>query len=190
MINPDSFFARIRAGLFHDMSQGQVDGCNAIIGAWVKWQPDADLRYVAYALATAYRETAATMQPIAEYGHGQGHDYGVGCGPYGKIYYGRGLVQLTWVTNYRNATEKLQAKGVLDAASDLVRDPELALRADIASEILVFGMIEGWFTGRKLGDYFSAASDDPVNARRIINGLDHADEIAGYHQIFLTALSA
>ena len=50
------------------------------------------------------------------------------------------------------------------------------------------GMEQGWFTGKKLGDYFSADTDDPVNARRIINGNDKDTLIAGYHQKFLTAV--
>ena len=50
------------------------------------------------------------------------------------------------------------------------------------------GMAEGWFTGRKLGQYFNDDEDDPVNARQIINGNDQDDLIAGYHRTFLAAL--
>lgn len=190
MINRDSFFFHIRASLFHSMTQSQVDGCNAILDAWVKFRPYADLRWVAYALATAYRETAATMQPIGEYGKGAGHSYGQPAGPFGKCYYGRGLVQLTWESNYQKATTRLHGLGALPADKSLVEDPELALKPDIAAAIMIDGMEEGWFTGKKLGDYFSLVSDDPTNARRIINGVDHAEEIAGHHDQFLSALSA
>ncbi len=37
------------------------------------------------------------MQPIEEYGRGKGRKYGAPAGPYGKIYFGRGYVQLTWL---------------------------------------------------------------------------------------------
>lgn len=190
MIDRDFFFFHIRAGLFRSMTQSQVDGCNAIIDAWEKDESLADLRWVSYALATAYHETAATMQPIAEYGHGYGRAYGVGCGPYGKVYYGRGLVQLTWITGYENATKRLRARGVIGPSVDLVRNPELALDPAIASAIAIFGMLEGWFTGKKLADYFGPDADDAVNARRIINGTDCAGEIAGEYEHFLSALSS
>jgi putative chitinase len=50
------------------------------------------------------------------------------------------------------------------------------------------GMAEGWFTGRKLGQYFNDDEDDPVNARQIINGNDDDTLIAAYHSQFLSAL--
>jgi putative chitinase len=49
-------------------------------------------------------------------------------------------------------------------------------------------MAECWFTGRKLGQYFDDDTNDPVNARQIINGNDDDTLIAGYHDLFLAAL--
>jgi len=54
---------------------------------------------------------------------------------------------------------------------------------------MILGMTEGWFTGRKLGDFFSATMERPVQARTIINGTDKAETIAGYYRIFKNALS-
>ena len=71
---------------------------------------------------------------------------------------------------------------------DLVDHPEMALDSLIATRILFRGMAEGWFTERKLGEYFNAERDDPINARQIINGNDQDTLIAGYHEKFLTAL--
>ena len=51
-------------------------------------------------------------------------------------------------------------------------------------------MAEGWFTDRKLGEYFNTEKDDPINARQIINGNDQDTLIAGYHDKFLAALTA
>lgn len=40
-------------------------------------------------------------------------------------------------------------------------------------------MREGWFTGKRLGLYIvEAQPPDYVNARRVVNGTDHAQEIA------------
>jgi hypothetical protein len=51
-------------------------------------------------------------------------------------------------------------------------------------------MQDGDFTGKDLSDYFDADTDDPVNARRIVNGTDKAQLIAGYHAKALTAVRA
>ena len=66
----------------------------------------------------------------------------------------------------------------------------MALDSLIATRILFRGCAEGWFTTHKLGQYFNAEKDDPVNARQIINGNDQDELIAGYHDQFLEALTA
>ena len=43
-----------------------------------------------------------------------------------------------------------------------------------------YGMRNGSFTGKKLGDYINDAGCDYRNARKIINALDQADRIKGY----------
>ena len=137
-----------------------------------------DMRWLAYAFATTYHETAFTMMPIKEYG---GESYLRGK-PY-YPYYGRGYVQLTWEDNYRKMGNKL---GVNMLGSNM----DKALQPDIAAEVMYVGMRDGDFTGKKLSTYFSATINDPVNARRIINGTDKAQTIAGYHEKFLSALNA
>ena len=58
-----------------------------------------------------------------------------------------------------------------------------------AVKIMFLGMQEGWFTGRKLSQYINDQLTDFVNARRIINSIDRAADIAGYAEKFLKALS-
>ena len=168
LTNPAAFFTAVRSA-YGGLSQKQVAGFNAIIGRF----KGSDPRHLAYMLATAWHETDRTMQPIREYGRGSGKKYGT-------TFYGRGLVQLTWEANYVKAGTKL--------GLNLRASPDLALEATVAADIMFLGMTEGWFTGRKLGDYFGATTDDPVGARRIINGSDKAEMIAGYHRTFLAAL--
>ncbi len=130
---------------------------------------------LAYVLATAYHETAGTMKPVREYG---GEAY-----LKSKAYYpyvGMGYVQLTWKVNYEKASKEL---GV-----DFVKTPKLLLEAKYAAPILVVGMKEGWFTGKKLSDYITLSKSDFVNARRIINGVDKKDLIAGYAKSYDTDL--
>lgn len=72
---------------------------------------------------------------------------------------------------------------------DLLNNPDLALKDDIAAQIMVKGMTKGIFTGVNLDRYFYAERTDWVNARKIINGLDMAEKIAGYAKIFYRGLT-
>ena len=124
----------------------------------------------AYVLATADHETNHTFLPVregfwlknAETWRKRNLRY--------YPWYGRGFVQLTWETNYLKAGKKI---GV-----DLIKDPDAAMQPDHAAKILVLGMVEGWFTGKKLSDYITLQKSEFVSARRIINGTDKDDEIA------------
>ena len=181
-LNRSAFFDCVRAAPFGGrLSASQVAGIEAILDACPAMLGLASL---AYCLATTFHETARTMKPIEEYGRGKGRTYG----PTG--FWGRGFVQLTWEANYAKATAALRKLGVLTAAEDLVKTPAIAMRPDVAAAILFYGMVEGWFTGKKLADYFGPGRNDPVGARRIINGTDKAATIAGYHATFVDALTA
>lgn len=181
-INRGFFFTHVRRMMFANvLQQSQVDGINAILDAWEAKYAEGDDRWLAYALATTYHETDQHMQPIEEYGKGRGMPYGKPDPTTGKVYYGRGFVQLTWERNYKTMSDLL---GV-----DFVDHPELALELDNATKIMFIGMIKGLFTGRSLGDYFNNTTNDWVNARRIINGLDKAQAIAMYGHNFYSAIS-
>ncbi len=76
---------------------------------------------------------------------------------------------------------------------DLLNHPELALNPIVALEILFEGMTKGYssfgdFTGKSLEQYFNKNTNDPIRARRVINGNDCAKSIAHYHNIFLRGL--
>jgi len=142
-----------------------------------------DVRVVSYVLATIKHETAGTLAPMTEFGSDDyfeqkyGKDTGIGralgndTAGDGSRYRGRGYLQLTGKRNYQRFSEKL---GV-----DLLQNPERALDADISFRIASLMMIEGFATGKKLGDYITADKTDYVNARRTVNGgLDRAAQIA------------
>jgi len=98
----------------------------------------------------------------------------------GVKFHGRGYVQLTGRSNYRKAGKLV---GV-----DLLKDPNRALDLEIAGKILFVGMETGLFTGKKFGDYFYKTKEDWFNARRIINRLDKAPQIAAYAKKFYGAI--
>jgi putative chitinase len=188
------FYASLRArgsGVFGtSLSQGQVSGIEAVLDeAEKRGTPRSHLSYM---LATDYHETGATMQPIYERGkaayfnkYEPGTKIGAVLGNTlkgdGFRFRGRGLVQLTGRRNYGFAGRKL---GV-----DLVAYPDRALELRLAVAVMFDGMTEGWFTSRKLSDY-DGARYDFLNARRIINGMDRAEQIAKYARAFEAALVA
>jgi hypothetical protein len=184
MRDPAAFFAYVRAHppLGPKLSAEEVAGCNTLLTACKEW-PAA---WTAYALATAYHETAGTLRPIREYGKGHGRPYGRPGRNGGQVPYGRGYVQLTWDENYEHADKELGLGGKLVADYDLALDP------DIAARIMRRGMEEGWFTGRSLPLYLGpvAKREAFVKARRIINGSDKAQLIADYAMTFQSALIA
>jgi len=73
MINRKSFYDSFRVD-FGNVKQGQVNGFEAIFN--VADKQNTDVYHLAYMLATAYHETASTMQPIEEYGKGKTRPYG------------------------------------------------------------------------------------------------------------------
>lgn len=202
-----AFFDSVRNSLFSgSLKQSQVDGLNDILKA----SEGKAVRHRAYILATAYHETGLAMSPNVEslnytsasriravwpsrfasvaaaqpyvrnpkalankvYNGRMGNRSGTDDG---WDYRGRGQVHLTGRDNYKKASA---ATGL-----DLVGSPDLALRRDVSAKILVAGMSEGWFTGKRLSDYQSYE-----DMRRIVNGTDKAAVIAGYAVKFEAAL--
>lgn len=197
LLNAPAFFDHLRSTqvLGPTLDQGEIDGLNAILAACgsAAWGP----KFTAYALATADRETGGTMKPIKEWGGAQyftrmydvtGRDpararkMGNTAPGDGARYCGRGYVQLTWKANYQKLGDLV--------GFPLVGNPDLAMRPDVAAEVMILGMSRGLFTGKKLADYITAEKCDFVNARRVINGLDHAKEIAREADHYFAALNA
>jgi hypothetical protein len=188
VIDKKKFYEAIKESLFKGkLLPSQVKGMESIFASCDTYNVKEPTR-IAYVMATAAWETARTMRPIKEFGLGKGRPYGkkidVDGKPYDQpdhIFYGRGYVQLTWKSNYAKMGKLL---GV-----DLVNNPDLALDETISAKILVMGMVLGLFTGRKLSDYITKEKTDFINSRRIINGTDRAELIAGYAEKFLAALT-
>lgn len=183
--NEKPLFDSLRSTLFRGgLAQEQIDGIHALLAAMIeaRWP----LAYAAYGFATAYHETARTMQPVRE-----AFNLSEGWRRKNLRYYpwyGRGFVQLTWEANYKKADEKLGLGGSLLANKDR------AMELPIAAKIMTRGMAEGWFTGKSLATYLPASGPSDhahyEQARRIINAMDKAGEIAGHAVKFQEALQA
>jgi hypothetical protein len=193
------FFSQTRLMLFGGkFKQPQVDGLGAILDYWCAHHENEDDRKLAYLLGTAHHETGRTMQPIREWGGNTYFTRRYDPPPDGKLpdvakalgntkrgdgarFCGRGFVQLTGRSNYRDWSKRC---GV-----DLIEEPDRAMELDIAVRILVEGSLLGTFTGKSLGHYFTPAKADWFNARRVINRLDKADLVASYAKSYYAAIS-
>lgn len=131
---------------------------------------------IAYVLATVEWETGHTFAPVREAFWKDEEWRRANLTRY-YPYYGRGYVQLTWKANYSKYA------GILNI--DLVNNPDLALEPETALSILVHGFKTGAFTGKKLTEYINDQGTDFINARRCINGLNKAEEIAALAENFL-----
>lgn len=149
---------------------------------------DRLLEDCAYVLATAFHESGR-FKHTEEIGQGRGHDYGepiVSMRGVKVTYFGRGFVQLTWLQNYSKMSVFLSLE--MGREIDLVNKPDLASQPEMASLIIWEGMIRGMFTGKNLADYIRPGAVDYVGARRIVNGNDKDELIAGYALKFEEAL--
>ena len=146
---------------------------------------------VAYVLATSEHESACGkwMKELwgptaAQRGYEGRQDLGNTQPGDGLRYRGRGYVQITGRRNYTHWARRL---GV-----DIVAKPDLvATDPSLAARILVQGMRDGSFTGKKLADYFRPGEDpDFFNARAMINGdkRKNGEKIAGHARRYLAAM--
>jgi hypothetical protein len=89
-------------------------------------------------------------------------------------YFGRGYVQLTWWSNYVTA-------GIATGHGlDLLLDPELVSSPKVAYALMSHGMRtgKGFANNHKFSQYFLGDMTNYAGARAMVNGSDHADEIA------------
>jgi hypothetical protein len=199
------FYDAVRTSLFAGkLSHSQVDGMESLLDVWDKhFAGAADIPnptdHLAYDLATAFHETAKSMQPITEYGqvsyfdkYNPGTKLGEQLGNTekgdGYRFRGEGHVQNTGRRNALKATTRLNE--MFGLGIDLVANPEQRRDPFVSAMSLFLGNKEGWWTGKKLGDYLIPGRPDFVNARRVVNGTDKAATIAGYAAKFKAAIQA
>lgn len=214
-MNKAQFFDTIKAtGIFgSSLSDGEVSGCEAIIDECMAQR--ATLEQAAYILATAHGETGGRMQPIREnmnyslkrmkqvfsasrlgphperlVGNPQAIANQVYNGMLGNrpgtndgwIYRGGGIGQTTGRDSYQKGA-RLFGMSVEDfvAHNNTTKG---------AAQYLVRGMLNGWTTGRKLGDFVGPGRKDYFNARRTWNGTFEAARYAKLAEAFENALRA
>ena len=156
---------------FGYMGETQQDSIRKIVAAFHRYG-DGDQNKLAYILATAKHES--NFRPVQERraAPNQTELYNRQNKYWSSGYFGRGFVQLTWKENYQKMARVFRV--------DFVNQPELALESTYAARILVYGMMQGSFTGLALGDFINEESQDFYKARQVVNRLDRAGLIAEY----------
>lgn len=182
--NRTTFFQKYREA-FGSVQQLQVEGIEFLLGK-IESDPEwKSIPQVSYFFATIKHETGIerngvlqTYQPIKELrGRAGTKIRAIQDRYWGTDAFGRGLIQITWPANY--------AKFGLSK-----NEYDKALEPDTAYDIAARGMRKGMFTKFRLSDFINDKEVDYFNARRIVNGLDKAEQIAGYAQKFERILKA
>ncbi|HYH85813.1 MAG TPA: hypothetical protein VEX60_10035, partial [Pyrinomonadaceae bacterium] len=172
-------FLRIFGGLFTQRDLDQLL-------SFIERDPCmTDVRWAAYVLASIQYETGAdvtgtrgptpflpgteknTLDVLTKLYEGR-RDLGNTQPGDGWKFRGRGYIQITGRSNYAKFSGLLGLTG----NDDLTLYPDRALDPEIAYRVVSVGMVEGQFTGRKLGDYINDQGADYLNARSIINPAD------------------
>lgn len=173
LVDAGTFYTNLRK-ITGPLNEIQVSTVENLLKSAAHWS----VGELSYGLATAWHE--CRLMPSEEIGKGKGKSYGK-VGKYGQAPYGRGLVQLTWDVNYEWADKICSEAGLIQTGA-ILRDFNLVMRPDIATKILVKGMETGAFTGKRIADYVGeqGTAEGFRQARRVINGMDRAGDIAAY----------
>lgn len=183
------------------ISQKQVDGLREIVAFLAKHLVGtaSSIPWAAYMLATVKHETANTFQPIVERGRRAYFDryeitsknprhrriarsLGNTEPGDGWLTRGRGYIMITGRDNY------VQFSPIVGI--DLIKQPDAARIPSVALKIMHHGMVQGLFTGKRLGHFITPQKINYPQARRIVNRMDKAMVIAAYAEKFEIVLYA
>ena len=173
-MNKKIFFDLYRSQLDKDkkLTQREVNALDKFLDMVVAQRFYFTIPQWAYVFATTFHETAFTFEPVREAFHLSENWRKRNLRYY--PYYGRGFVQLTWDYNYRKY--------------GIEKNPDEALESKKAFDILIDGMKNGVFTGKRLDYYINDTRKAYVYARYVINGKDKRQTIAKYAETFETIL--
>lgn len=197
-MNAATFFDRVRPIFGGSLTQGQVDGLNAVLDAWAKYG-NGDSRGLAYVMAIAFHEVNFEPDRVENMNYSASRIREVWPSRFPTVDAARpyannpeGLANKVYSNRLGNGAEasgdgaRFIGRGLAQPTGrghaeqftallgvNFVDHPELYLVPAHGARILVEGMTRGLFTGRKLADYFPPGKvesrQDIINARAIVN---------------------
>tara|TARA_R110001606_G_scaffold367726_1_gene523321 strand:- start:670 stop:1221 length:552 start_codon:yes stop_codon:yes gene_type:complete len=175
-MNKAIFFKEYRNHLDKDrkLTQKEVDALDLFLDSFLVNKDYFTVPQWAYVFATAFHETAHTFEPVREAFHLSDNWRKNNLRYY--PYYGRGYVQLTWDYNYKKYSEILNI--------NILNNPDRAMEHNIAFKILIHGMKNGIYTGKRLDRYINENRKSYLYARFVVNGIDKRELIANYAVLF------
>lgn len=181
-MNRKIFYDTIRPHV--NLTTQNVSGMEQLLDYVEKQGKIPNLQWLAYIIATAWWESAQTMQPVKE-AYWKNEEWRKKNLRY-YPWYGRGLIQITWEANYKKI-----AKAMGLPENFFTKNPDLMLTFQYALPALFKGMELGIYTGKSLSDYIDDKDESDEedykeykNARRIVNGTDKAEAIAKLALVF------
>lgn len=182
VLNRDIFWELYRKNFKEPLYQPTVDGLNYILGRFENETRLDNIPQFSYALATAYHESGhknsagqfIRFQPVREKKAASNSEVWIKYQSkyWHTGYYGRGIIQITFVENYLKI-------GQLTGAGDaFVKNPDLLLELKWSYESLVAGMSVGIYRRDQKGKHTldrhlpgeTATLRHYFNAREIVNG--------------------
>lgn len=136
-----------------------------------QWQVNSDGTNKALSKSPHMGVSTSLSAPVKAYNDADGIEF---------TYFARGYVQLTWWSNYATAGIHI-GKGI-----SLLTNPELALVPDNAYQLMSYCLRTGYgfANNHKLGDFIYGSLANYTGARAMVNGTDHAGDIAKYAKDF------
>lgn len=182
-IDKKTFFDNYRIE-FGALNQSQVDSLDKFIDLTNENIKEFSVNQWAYVYATTHHETNTTFEPVKEAYWVENAEAWRKKNLRYYPYYGRGFVQLTWLDNYKKYADLFDV--------NIVENPDLVMDFELSFNVMVHGMKNGTYTGKKLSNYISTLISDYVGARFVINGkrkkkdkyADKAEDISVYAHKF------
>ncbi|MGO7115562.1 hypothetical protein ACCS79_03520 [Rhizobium johnstonii] len=217
-MNNAKFYDIVRETVFGgSLTKAQVDGINALLSSCDDLGV-SDSRHRAYILATPMIETGGSFEPVVEslsysvsaltakFGNristAQANQFGrTAQHPADQVAIGNIIYGGNWGLKNLGNTKlgdgyKFRGRGLVQTTGRRLYElfgyadnPDAVCDVKVSAAIMVRGMRDGIFTGKRLSDYLGKTTDW-AGARRTVNGTDRAADVARFAQAYHQALEA
>ena len=107
----------------------------------------------------------------------------------GQMAYGRGWIQTTWFENVNKLQDRIERDLGIKYDRRIVDDLDMLLEQPVCGDVLYWGVQSGYFNGSGRGVFYYLDKKDYLGARRTVNGLNKAAQVAGWYHDFYKAVN-